>query len=124
MLGGGGGVKSRPGICRWVDMSNSGRKSTASQPTKLNLARLEKSQGAVEMQGDRLVVRISRTQNPELYDIDRLIRSIRLLIDTHSATRHMRDLTTFLEETERSLQIILRNHLELAMRKYLGQRPV
>ncbi|MGQ0614116.1 MAG: hypothetical protein ACT4PV_10305 [Planctomycetaceae bacterium] len=105
-------------------MSNSGRKSTAPQPTKLNLARLEKSQGAVEMQGDRLVVRISRNQNPELYDIDRLIRSIRLLIDTHATTRHMRDLTTFLEETERSLQIILRNHLELAMRKYLGQRPV
>jgi hypothetical protein len=32
----------------------------------------------------------------------------------------MRDLVEFLAETDKGIQIILRNHLEAAMRKYLG----
>ena len=37
---------------------------------------------------------------------------------THRRKRKLRDVIEFLEETEKSLQIILKNHLEDAMRIY------
>ena len=38
---------------------------------------------------------------------------------TYGRRKKTRDLCQFLSETDKSLQIILRNHLEDAMRKYL-----
>lgn len=105
-------------------MSNSAQKRPAARPTKLNLARFERGAGRLEMHGDRLVVRISRDSHPELYEIDQLIRRMRHTIQTYGRRPGMRDLVEFLSEQERGLQIILRNHLEQAMRKYLGQAPV
>lgn len=74
----------------------------------------------MEMKGGRLVVRISRESHPEIYDIDRLTKQVQKLIEAHSRKRKTRDLVEFLTETEKSLQIILRNHLEDAMRVYLS----
>jgi hypothetical protein len=74
---------------------------------------------SIEMQGDRLVVRISRESHPEIFDIDRLIKTLAKARESHSSQRRMRDLCEFLAETEKSLQIILANHLEEALRSYL-----
>lgn len=103
-------------------MPNTVRKKAGSAATRLDLLRL--NPGAVQIEGDRVTVRISRNSHPELYDIDKLIRAMRALIENYSENRVMRDFVTFLAETEKGLQIILRNHLELAMRQYLGRRPV
>jgi len=75
---------------------------------------------SIEMQGDRLVVRISRQSHPEIFDIDRLIKTLAKSREQHSSKRKMRDLCEFLSETEKSLQIILANHLEEALRRYLS----
>ena len=88
--------------------------------TDIDLVRLEKSKGALEMDGDRLMVRISRDSHPDLYEIDRLSKHMKELIDSCGGRRKMRDLVDFLAETDKGLQILLRNHLEAAMRKYLG----
>ncbi len=88
--------------------------------TDIDLVRLEKGTGKLEMDGDRLMVRISRDSNPDLYEIDKLSKHVRELIETCGRRPKMRDLVDFLAETDRGLQIILRNHLEAAMRKYLG----
>ena len=74
---------------------------------------------ALEVKGDRLVVRISRDTHPEIFDIDRLMKAVCKVIGTYEKKRKMRDLVEFLSETERSLEIILSNHLEDALRKYL-----
>jgi len=74
---------------------------------------------SIEMQGDRLVVRISRTSHPEIFDIDKLIKQLAKVRENYEKRRKMRDLTDFLGETEKSLAIILSNHLEEALRKYL-----
>ena len=50
---------------------------------------------------------------------DKLLKSMRKIIETYGNRRKCRDLVEFLEETEKSLEILLRNHLEDAMRKYL-----
>ncbi len=86
--------------------------------TDIDLVRLEK--GKLEMDGDRLTVRISRDSNPDLYEIDKLSKHMRELMSSCGRKSKMRDLVDFLAETDRGLQIILRNHLEAAMRKYLG----
>jgi len=75
---------------------------------------------SIEMQGERLVVRISRESHPEIFDIDRLIRTLSKSRQQYEAKRKMRDLCEFLSETEKSLQIILANHLEEALRRYLA----
>ena len=75
---------------------------------------------SIEMQGERLVVRISRESHPEIFDIDRLIRTLAKAREQHADKRKMRDLCEFLSETEKSLQIILTNHLEEALRRYLS----
>ncbi|MHC4973253.1 MAG: hypothetical protein ACYTG3_13075 [Planctomycetota bacterium] len=74
---------------------------------------------ALEVKGDRLVVRISRDTHPEIFDIDRLMKAVCKVINTYEKKRKMRDLVEFLSETEKSLEIILSNHLEDALRKYL-----
>ena len=74
---------------------------------------------ALEMKGDRLVVRISRESHPVIFDIDRLIKQVNKVIDIYERKSKQRDLCEFLLETEKSLQIILSNHLEDALRKYL-----
>ncbi len=78
--------------------------------------------GATELQvkGGQLVVRLSRDSHPEVFDLDRLIKQVSKMIKVHGRKRKNRDLHEFLVETEKSLQIILRNRLEDAMRKYLG----
>jgi len=74
---------------------------------------------ALEVKGDRLVVRISRDTHPEIFDIDRLMKAVCKVINSYEKKRKMRDLVEFLSETEKSLEIILSNHLEDALRKYL-----
>jgi hypothetical protein len=74
---------------------------------------------SIEMQGERLVVRISRQSHPEIFDIDRLVKSLAKTRESYESKRKMRDLCDFLSETEKSLQIILANHLEEALRRYL-----
>jgi hypothetical protein len=75
---------------------------------------------SIEMQGDRLVVRISRDSHPEIFDIDRMIKTLAKVRESYEQKRKMRDLCEFLSETEKSLQIILTNHLEEALRRYLS----
>ena len=67
----------------------------------------------------QLVVRLSRDKHPEVFDTDRLLKQMSKIIQTYGKNRKCRDLVEFLEETEKSLEILLRNHLEDAMRKYL-----
>ncbi len=67
----------------------------------------------------KLVVRLSRESHPEVFDLDRLTKQVRKMIETYNRKRSARDLCEFLQETEKSLQIILKNQLEDAMRKYL-----
>jgi len=67
----------------------------------------------------KLVVRLSRESHPEVFDLDRLTKQVRKMIDAYYRKRSARDLCEFLQETEKSLQIILKNQLEDAMRKYL-----
>jgi hypothetical protein len=74
---------------------------------------------ALEVKGDRLVVRISKDTHPEIFDIDRLMKAVCKVITAYEKKRKMRDLVEFLVETQRSLEIILSNHLEDALRKYL-----
>ena len=74
---------------------------------------------ALEVKGDTLVVRISRDTHPEIFDIDRLMKAVCKVINSYGKKRKMRDLVEFLSETEKSLEFILSNHLEDALRKYL-----
>ncbi len=75
---------------------------------------------SIEMQGQRLVVRISRESHPEIFDIDRLVRTLTKAREHYESRKKMKDLCDFLSETEKSLQIILTNHLEEALRRYLS----
>jgi len=94
------------------------RKTPKSSPHKINLTNDEKV-STINLKGDSLHVRLSRDSHPEIFDINRFIKQVQKLRDQHNRKRKMRDLCQFLDETEKSLQIILRNHLEDAMRKYL-----
>ncbi|MEM8882522.1 MAG: hypothetical protein AAGD14_00465 [Planctomycetota bacterium] len=71
------------------------------------------------VQDGQLVVKLSKDQHPEVFDTDRLMKSMRKIIETYGRKPKCRDLVEFLEETEKSLEILLRNHLEDAMRMYL-----
>lgn len=74
----------------------------------------------LQVKGGALVVRLARESHPVVFDVDRLCKTIRKTIDTYMRRRECADLCEFLQETDKGLQIILRNHLEAAMRKYLG----
>jgi hypothetical protein len=77
-------------------------------------------ESSIEMQGERLVVRISKESHPEIFDIDRLVRTLGQTREHYESKKRMKDLCEFLSETEKSLQIILTNHLEEALRRYLS----
>lgn len=79
------------------------------------------SGGATELQmkGNRLVVRLARDDHPEIFELDRLIKQVHKVMAFCQRKPKARDVHEFLDETEKGLQIILRNHLEDAMRKYL-----
>jgi len=103
---------------------STGTQKRKSVPTQLDLGKLEPGGRQIQMQGERLVIRISRDSHPELYEIDKLNRRMRMMIRAYKRKSEMRDLVEFLAETEKGLQIILRNHLDAAIRQYLGSRPV
>ncbi len=88
------------------------------KPQPLDVA-LGEDDDELQVKGGKLVVRLSRESHPEIFDLDRLCKQIRKMIDAHGRKRKTRDLCSFLAETEKGLQILLRNHLEDAMRKYL-----
>ena len=74
----------------------------------------------LEMKGGRLVVQISRDEHPEIFAINKLLKQTQKVIAEYQRKKKMRDLVEFLIETEKSLQIVLKNHLEDAMRTYLS----
>ena len=102
------------------------RKTRAKQKTKVVRKKTKRVQAAPKelcttellMNGSRLVVRLSRDEHPEIFDLDNLVKQMQALSRAHRRKRKMRDVIEFLEETEKSLQIILKNHLEDAMRIY------
>ena len=75
---------------------------------------------SIEMEGDRLVVRISKETHPEIFEIDRLIKQIDHIQKTYGGKAKTADLCEFLIETRKSLTIILTNHLEDALRQCLA----
>ena len=84
-------------------------------------ARVQASKKGAQFQvrDGQLVVRLSKDQHPEVFDANRLMKSMRKVMDTYGTKRNCRDLVEFLEETEKSLEILLRNHIQDAMKKYL-----
>ena len=74
----------------------------------------------VEVKGGRLVIQISRDEHPEIFDLNRLLKQTQKVIEAYQRKKKMRDVVEFLTETEKSLQIVLKNHLEDAMRQYLS----
>jgi len=72
----------------------------------------------LQMNGSRLVVKLSRDKHPQIFDLDRLVKQMQQVMRSYKRKRKMRDVVEFLAETEKSLQIILKNHLEDAMRSY------
>lgn len=95
--------------------------TTARKTPNRKAARVTASKKGAQFQvhDGQLVVRLSKDQHPEVFETDRLMKSMRKVIESYGAKRKCRDLVEFLEETEKSLEILLRNHLEDAMRKYL-----
>jgi hypothetical protein len=95
--------------------------TTAQKSSGRKTARVKASKKGAQFQvhDGQLVVRLSKDQHPEVFETDRLMKSMRKVIETYGSKRKCRDLVEFLEETEKSLEILLRNHLEDAMRKYL-----
>jgi len=108
-------------------MASTSRKKTrkksaaSSRSTRRAKVTATKKNGAAqfEVHDGQLVVRLSRDKHPEVFDTDKLMKSMRKVIETYGKNRKCRDLVEFLEETEKSLEILLRNYLEDAMRKYL-----
>jgi len=74
----------------------------------------------LEMNGEKLTIALSRDAHPEVFEIDELLKALRGVRERHKSKRKLRDFVQFLEETEKSLEIILSNHLEDALRKYIG----
>ncbi len=106
------------------------KKVRAKKPTKTARAKATRTVGPIlsaaptgasglTMRGERLVVKLSRDSHPEVFAIDKLSKQVTKLIEDFKGKRKMRDVVEFLRETEKSLGIILTNHLEDALRKYL-----
>ena len=97
------------------------RRKPAANKTSPHRAKVTASKKGAqfEVQDGQLVVRLSREDHPEVFDTDKLLKQMQKTRETYGKTRKCRDLVEFLEETEKSLEILLRNHLEDAMRKYL-----
>ena len=63
-------------------------------------------------------VRSYYDEHPEIFDLDRLLKQMQQVTRSYRRKKKMRDVVEFLCETEKSLQIILKNHLQDAMRMY------
>ena len=105
-------------------MATTARKKTTKKkraPVRKTRAKVTatKKDAQFEVQDGRLVVRLSRDKHPEVFDTDKLMKQMSRIIDAYGENRKCRDLVEFLQETEKSLEILLRNYLEDAMRKYL-----
>ena len=96
--------------------SRSPRKPASSAPI---LSASTNGTGGLTMRGERLVVKLSRESHPEVFAIDKLNKHVSKLIEEFKGKRKLRDVVEFLRETEKSLGIVLNNHLEDALRKYL-----
>ena len=98
--------------------------TTKKKPTRAKAKAATTEQGVtvrasrLSMKGDQLVVRLSRESHPEIFELDRLCKQVTKVIKACKGKRRAQDVVGFLDETQKGLQIILRNHLEVAMRKY------
>ena len=72
----------------------------------------------LQINGGSLVIKLSRDEHPEVFELDHLVKQMQLIIKSYRSKYKMRDVIEFLEETEKSLHIILKNHIEDAMRIY------
>ena len=95
------------------------KKTTSARSSRAKVTAAKNGAAQFEVHDGRLVVRLSRSKHPEVFDTDKLMKSMHKIIDTYGSNTRCRDLVQFLEETEKSLEILLRNYLEDAMRKYL-----
>lgn len=100
-------------------MATTARKTTKRRRTGKTSVTASKKNAQFKVKDGQLVVHLSREEHPEVFDTDRLLKAMRRVADVHGDNRKCRDLVEFLQETEKSLEILLRNHLEDAMRKYL-----
>lgn len=96
------------------------RKTTVVRKRKRNGKAEGSALCATELQinGGSLVIKLSRDEHPEVFELDHLVKQMQLIIRSYRRKDKMRDVIEFLEETEKSLHIILRNHIEDAMRIY------
>jgi len=98
------------------------RKTIKSQPRKgdrpIDVTGTHGDTG-IEMKGERLVVKLSRESHPDVFEIDRMVKHVQKVRESNKGNRKLRNFCEFLAETEKSLQIILSNHLDAALRKYL-----
>jgi len=95
------------------------KKTVSARSSRAKVTAAKNGAAQFEVHDGRLVVRLSRSKHPEVFDTDKLMKSMHKIIDTYGSNPKCRDLVQFLEETEKSLEILLRNYLEDAMRKYL-----
>lgn len=95
------------------------KKSPVKKTPRAKVTATKTGAAQFEVHDGQLVVRLSRDKHPEVFDTDKLMKQMSKIIETYGGRRNCRDLVEFLEETEKSLVILLRNHLEDAMRKYL-----
>ena len=101
-----------------VGMATTARKTKKRKKTRTSVTASKKN-AQFKVQDGQLVVHLSRDEHPEVFDTDKLLKAMRRVVKTHGDDPKCQDLVEFLNETERSLEILLRNHLEDAMRKYL-----
>ena len=88
------------------------RKRTAKAPDS------DRCKTVLQINGGSLVIKLSRDEHPEVFELDHLVKQMQLIIKSYRSKYKMRDVIEFLEETEKSLHIILKNHIEDAMRIY------
>jgi len=99
--------------------TTSRKKTTKRKPATRKSAAAAAKEAEIKVMDGRLVVRLSKQQHPEVFETDKLLKDMQRIRDRYGRKRKCRDLIEFLSETEKSLEIILRNHLEDAMRMYL-----
>ena len=100
-------------------MATTARKTTKRKRMGKTSVSASKKNAQFKVKDGQLVVHLSRAEHPEVFETDKLLKAMRRITEVHGVDGKCRDLVEFLEETEKSLEIILRNHLEDAMRKYL-----
>ena len=101
-------------------MATTTRKTTTKRkPASRKRASRAAKEAEIKVMDGRLVVRLSKEQHPEVFEADKLLKDMAKIRADYARKRNCRDLIEFLAETEKSLEILLRNHLEDAMRKYL-----